>query len=127
MVYWDQCTDEGYLPMTLKEVNRQLEEAGWARTQHFFAETAAALARRVARCNRFAAPARRRRDQLAARARRVAELYRGLDALRLALCREARSADRAPAVARAAYLADRTLLQRQTLGPATPARRRQFF
>ena len=45
MVYWDQCTDEGYLPMTLKEVNRQLEEAGWARTQHFFSETAADLAR----------------------------------------------------------------------------------
>ena len=45
MVYWEQCTEDGFLPMRVKEVSAVLSEAGWHRTLHFFANAAAELSK----------------------------------------------------------------------------------
>jgi hypothetical protein len=43
MTYWVEGTEDGTLPMSIRDVERLLSEAGWIRRHHFFTDTAQSM------------------------------------------------------------------------------------
>ena len=60
MVYWERCTDDGTLPITIKALARVLGETGWHRTTRYYGASGC-LSNQHSRTRAHVTRARRRR------------------------------------------------------------------